>query len=159
MGCLLALAVAAHRKVDGMLLLNPPLKIRVRLKALANILNALSGKSYAGESPLDSYGLELDFNPLHYLGWPGRYIELFRESRAVRKLVENSRIDSDIVAVSGGDDELVSPESLTFFKHQLSCRQICLPRAGHYSYSTSDKNDICGLFDGLIARICTHIEY
>ena len=155
MGCLLALRVAAHRKVDGMLLLNAPLRIRVRLRVLTNIINALSGKSRNGESPLDSYGLELDFNPLHYLGWPRRYIELFRESRMTRKLVETTQIYSDIVAVSGGADELVSPESLTFFKHQPSCRQVCLPLAGHYSYSASDKNVICGLFSDLIVRIRT----
>ena len=153
MGCLLALSLAAHRKIEGMLLLNPPLRIRVRLKALTNILNALSGKSSNGESPLDSYGLELDFNPLHYLGWPRRYLELFRESRMTRKLVETTRIYSDIVAVSGGDDELVSPESLACFKHQPSCRQVSLPLAGHYSYSAADKNVICGLFSDLIVRI------
>lgn len=104
----------------------------------------------------DAYGVALDYNPLHYRGWPVRYIELFREARKTRKLLESTALDCLMVVVVGGDDELVSPDSRSFFLRQPACRIICLPEAGHYYYSESDKIVIAEAFADLIVRVRNH---
>lgn len=150
MGCLLALTQAARRKVDGLLLLNPPLRIRVRGKAFANVFKALLGTSHTEDSPLDAYGIDIDFNPLHYRGWPKRYLELFRESRIARELVETRSIPSAIIAVAGGADELVSPASLHSFANQPNCQRLLLPTATHYTYTPTDQSTITTHFTTLL---------
>lgn len=156
MGCLLALGQAERKRVDGLLLLNPPMRIRVRGRVLANVLKVglgLTGNDERAQSAIDAYGVEVDYNPLHYYGWPMRYVELFRESRRIRDMVEKTRLDSLITVVTGGDDELVSPDSGLCFSRQPFCRVVTLPDAGHYHYSSSDKDVISGLFTELIERV------
>lgn len=152
MGCLLALEQAERERVDGLLLLNPPLRIRIRWRALTNVVKiglGIGRNDVRVLSALDAYGVSIDYNPWHYRGWPMRYIELFRESRKIRHMVESHSLNCAMGVVVSGDDEMVAPESLLCFSRQPKCRVVCLPHSGHYYYSQSDKEVIAGIFTDL----------
>lgn len=125
MGCLLVLEQAAIGRLAGMLLLNPPLRIRIKARALKNMAKVglgFTGNDAMAHAALEAYGVSFDGNPFHYYGWPMRYFELFREARRVRKMVTRSRMDCLMAVAAGGSDELVSPK-----KSELFCASAGLP--------------------------------
>lgn len=156
MGCLLALEQALKGRVDGMLLLNPPLRIRPRLRALGNVLKVglgITGNDEMARAALDAYGVALDHNPIHYFGWPMRYMELFREAHIIRHLLEHSQIKATTGVVTAGGDELVSTKSMQSFAGQANCRVLYLPDSAHYYYPEADKEKIRQLFAEILTRV------
>ncbi len=156
MGCLLTLGLAAQGKIDGLLMLNPPLRIRPRMSAVTNALKVglgITRSDPVAMAALDAYGVAVDYNPLHYYGWPMRYYELFREARRTRKLVESRPIDCIMAAVTSLRDELVFPKSIASFAGQQSCRVECLSAATHYYFPEDDRQRIADVFTGVIAKV------
>lgn len=156
MGCLLVLEQAMKGRLAGMLLLNPPLRIRVKARALKNMAKVglgLTGNDPMARAALEAYGVSLDGNPLHYYGWPMRYLELFREARRIRHVVERSRPDCATAVVAGGSDELVSPKSLSCFAHLPACHTVLLPESTHYLYPEADKKKIRDILAGIIGCV------
>ncbi|MDE7407296.1 MAG: alpha/beta hydrolase [Muribaculaceae bacterium] len=93
MGCLLAINTAIRTHVDALLLLNPPMRIRPSWRMIKNAAKVMFGMTNGDPVAIaarEAYGIEIDYNPLHYYGWPMRYIELFMESARIRQLIQRT---------------------------------------------------------------------
>ncbi len=153
MGCLFVLDEALQGKLDGLLLLNAPLRVHVAARALVNVLKVGAGRGHGDpvtEAAREAYGISLDYNPLHYYGWPRRYAELFGEIRRVRRLIGERGSACPVELVFGGRDELVSPRAASPFEPYENCRVTVLPDAGHYYYPADDRSVIGRRFENLI---------
>lgn len=144
MGCLLLLEEAMQKRLSGLFLLNPPLRIRIKSRLFINSIKVALGMTYNDEVAMaakNAYGISLDPNLLHYYGWPKRYVELFTEIRRVRKLLMNG-IPCHVGVVLSCKDEMVSVSSEKSF---INCKDVIitmLPESHHYHYSESDRNTI-----------------
>ncbi|MDE5556053.1 MAG: alpha/beta fold hydrolase [Muribaculaceae bacterium] len=151
MGTLFALDQGARNRADALFLLNPPMRIRLTRRLFLNPIKVMLGIT---TDPItmaarDAYGISLDYNPLHYYGWPRRYFELFSEIKRVRKVIDNVRIKTRVFIA--GRDEMVSPSSVDYFKPLKNCRLWQLPDSGHYYYTPSDRELILRQFSSLMA--------
>ncbi len=149
MGCLLLLEKALKGKLAALFLLNPPLKIRIRVRLFRNSLKVALGLTENDEvtaAAKEAYGISLDPNPLHYYGWPKRYLELFAEIRRIRILLLSNRIPCPTVAILSCKDEMVSVSSANIIKNASDTNGILLQESHHYYYSESDKDIVRAAF-------------
>ncbi len=141
MGCLLLLEEALKGNLARLFLLNPPLKLRIRARLFVNSLKVAMGRTENDEVAIaakDAYGISLDTNPLHYYGWPKRYLELFAEIRRIRRLL-TAGIPCPITAILSRKDEMVSEKSAEIFENAKCANVILLPDSHHYHYSAADR--------------------
>ncbi|MCM1068139.1 MAG: alpha/beta hydrolase [Muribaculaceae bacterium] len=152
MGCLFALAHACCGEADGLFLLNPPLRVRVSPRFFLNSVRVAAGsgdaRALAGK---ENYGVSIDLNPLHYYGWPRRFLELFAEIRLTRSLLASHTLDVPAEVFLGSSDELVSVRSAEPFASQPCCRVHLLPHSGHYYYPAADS-------DAIRSEFCTFVQ-
>lgn len=141
MGCLLILDQAAKSRVDGLFLLNPPLCVKPKLSIISNALKVATGRIDSEQvvAAKDAYGISLDFNLLHYYGWPARYFELFKEIRRIKKHVLN-HVKCPIRVMLSSNDEMVSVSSGSFFNGMVNTKTIYLSNSTHYYYSPFDRD-------------------
>lgn len=145
MGCLLTLGQAVRPNVDAYLLLNPPLRIKVRSRLATNCLKVAFGitnNDQIAATAKEAYGISLDFNPLHYFGWPARYIELFKKMDKTRAMLMTTPLQSPAEVFLSAKDEMVSTRSADAFAGQRSCRVSILPHSCHYYYTEADRQQI-----------------
>ena len=145
MGCLLTLGQDVRPNVDAYLLLNPPLRIRVRSRLVNNCLKVALGRTQNDEmaqAAQTAYGISRDYNPLHYLGWPARYLELFKKIGETKSLLKQSPLHCPAEVFLSANDEMVSTRSANAFAGQASCRVNILSHSGHYFYAEADRQQI-----------------
>lgn len=158
MGTLFALDQGAHGKTDALFLLNPPMRIRLTQRLFLNPIKVMLGMT---TDPItmaarDAYGISLDYNPLHYYGWPRRYIELFSEIRRVRQFIGKVCVKTRVFVA--GRDEMVSPSSTDFFTPLKNCKLWHLPESGHYYYTLSERELIIREFSSLMTEVAAEKE-
>ncbi|MDO4336183.1 MAG: alpha/beta fold hydrolase, partial [Bacteroidales bacterium] len=164
MGCLLALEQTDKGKIDRLFLLNPPMRIHVRWQMIANAFKVMTRRHQTdpvATAARKAYGISLDPNPLHYYGWPARYLELFRYISKIRKLTPH--LPHPSYAFLAAHDEMVSPTSQKWFTPHPSLTSptphpiatpphpittLLLPTSTHYYYSPTDQT--------LLTRHLTH---
>ena len=154
MGCLLLLDEDVRRRLSGLFLLNPPLRIRLKVGLLTNALKVTLGLTEGDAVALaakDAYGISMDFNPLHYYGWPARYMELFAEIRRVRRSMPNE-FTCPVSVVLAEKDEMVSVSSKEILNDKENVNVLFLPESHHYYYSPKDRVAICATFTDLMKR-------
>lgn len=153
MGCLLLIDQAVKSRLSRLFMMNPPLCIRPRLSLLANIVKVATGhtESDVAAAARDAYGVSLDCNPLHYYGWPARYIELFSESRRARKHTL-SRITCPVTAILSAKDEMVAPSSARYFDSLSNAKVAILPDSTHYYFPQADLDSLAAEFKSFIAQ-------
>ena len=142
MGALLSIEAALHHKeVEKLFLLAVPLRI-----ALTPAMARNSWKVYRGSIALNDHaalaaqrccGVAQSKNPLPYLGWIPRFLELFSKIRTIRKLLPKLTIPS--LAVQSMKDELVSPRAIDDLRRNPYITLLPLPHSGHYYYPPEDK--------------------
>ena len=148
MGCLLLLENEVRSRVAGLYLLNPPLRIRLRIGLLTNAIKVASGLTEGDPVALaakDAYGVSMDFNPLHYYGWPARYMELFAEIRRIRRSIFRG-VSCPVRVVLAEKDEMVSVSSKEILQGNGDVNVVLLPESRHYYYSPKDMEAICEVF-------------
>lgn len=148
MGCLLLMEQTLKNKMSGLLLLNPPLRIRLGVSFFGNIIKVATGRIKGNpvlQAAKDAYGVSLDFNPFHYYGWPKRYAELFGAIRRVRDSIV-PQIQIPVKSILSERDEMVSISSKKYFDRLPTASTILLPNSTHYYYSDKDRETICGEF-------------
>lgn len=152
MGCLLLLEMAAKDMLSELFLLNPPMSFRLRLSLVGNALKVatghLKGDSVA-QAAKEAYGVSIDLNPLHYYGWPRRYVELFTEIAHVRKSVL-ANVRCPVTAFFSRDDEMVSPASAKIIARLPDVSTFILPKSTHYYYPLEDREIICREFNNTV---------
>ncbi|MDE6497746.1 MAG: alpha/beta fold hydrolase [Muribaculaceae bacterium] len=155
MGCLFALEQAAKGRVAALFLMNPPLRIRPTLGALRNAFDVAMGLSHSrpvASAARKAYGISLDFNPFHYYGWPGRYIELWREARRIREEVV-SEVKCPVKVILSGLDEVVSLSSADAFINLPNSAVKVLEESSHYYYPDCDRERIITQFADLLKEL------
>lgn len=155
MGCLLLLDEDVRRRLSGLFLLNPPLRIRLTTGLITNALKVtfgLTNGDAVAEAAKEAYGISLDFNPLHYYGWPARYIELFAEIRRIRHSLSRGVL-CPVSVVLAEKDEMVSVMSKEILRDKESISTMFLPESRHYYYSDEDKTKIHQAFLELLKVI------
>ncbi len=148
MGCLLLLEEAFKGNLAGLFLLNPPIKLQIRARLFVNSLKvalAMTEKDEVAKAAKEAYGITLDANPLHYYGWPNRYLELFAEIRRIRRLLADG-IPCPSTAILSCKDEMVSLTSAEIFENAKGVNVILLPDSHHYHYSEEDRRVISDAF-------------
>ena len=137
MGTLLALLTAADfPKVRGLFLLAVPLKIRVGMPAVLNSVKAIFDKhrdDAVAEAYAAAHSVILSKNPLSYLSWTPRYLELFRLARKTRETIATFSLPCRIF--QSEKDELVSSRSARFFPEKENFSVTTLAGGQHFIYS------------------------
>ena len=138
MGTLFAVQEAVRSPVEGLFLLNVPLHVHVRPRALRNAWLNYGGtpRDPWGQAAVAAYGVERDRNVLHYAGWPPRFFELFGEIRRTRPLVRQLAVPCR--AYFSERDELVSVRSAREFSDVPQAVVTMLPHSGHAYYEAHE---------------------
>jgi len=149
MGALLSIEAALHHKeVEKLFLLAVPLRIALTPAMVRN-----SWKVYRGTIAPDDHaalaaqrccGVAQTKNPLPYLGWIPRFLELFSKIRAVRKLLP--KLTTPSLAAQSMKDELVSPRAMDELRRNPHITLLPLPHSGHYYYPPADKEALYEAF-------------
>lgn len=142
MGALLSMEAALHHKeVEKLFLLAVPLRVSLTPAMVRN-----SWKVYRGSIASDDHaalaarqccGVAQTKNPLPYLGWIPRFLELFAKIRYLRRLLP--RLTTPSLAVQSMKDELVSPRAMDELRRNSHIALLPLPHSGHYYYPPEDK--------------------
>ncbi len=143
LGCLLAVEQAvSNPKIKKLFLLAVPLKLFLKPKMAINSFRIYFNKVDSQNEELmaakECYGICYDKNPLHYIGWIPRFLELFSKIRKTRKLIESVQIPC--VACQSSRDEMVSKRTKGILEKNPFISIIALKNSGHYYY---EKNDLC----------------
>lgn len=153
MGCLLIMDQAVKGGMSGLFLLNPPLRVSPGFSMLDNAVKVITGQldSPVVRAAKEAYGIEMDYNLLHYYGWPLRYWELFKEIRRIRRIVLRD-IPCRVQAMLSSKDEMVSLSSTEELSKIGEVSVITLPTSTHYYYSDRDRAVIIKEFKFFLTR-------
>ncbi len=152
MGTLFAVEQAVRGRVKALFLLNPPMCIRLTSRMIITSVKVMAGLTSdpVTSAARDAYGISIDYNILHYFGWPKRYLELFGEIRRVRKDI--NRIKCRTIVFIACRDEMVSPTSASFFRGLDSCEVVMLRDSGHYYYTDQERMKIIESFSAMVSE-------
>ena len=142
MGALLSIEAALHHKeVEKLFLLAVPLRIALTPAMVRNSWKVYGGtiapNDHAALAAQRCCGVAQTKNPLPYLGWIPRFLELFSKIRAVRKLL--AKLTTPSLAAQSMKDELVSPRAMDELRRNPHITLLPLPQSGHYYYPPADK--------------------
>ena len=153
MGALLSIEAALrHKEVKKLFLLAVPLRIALTPAMVGN-----SWKVYRGTIAPDDHaalaaqrccGVAQTKNPLPYLGWIPRFLELFSKISTVRKLLP--KLTTPSLAVQSTKDELVSPRAMDELRRNPHITLLPLPHSGHYYYPPADKEALHEAFTAFL---------
>ncbi len=154
MGCLLAIEQAVnHPKISGLFLLAVPLSLFLKPKMFRNSLKVYFDRIDPNDpeavAAKASYGIGQDRNPLRYLGWVPRYLELFAKIRQTRRLVGSVKIPC--VAYQSAKDEMVSKNAGKILEENPLISVAELHSSGHYYYEKEDFARLKGAFADFIS--------
>lgn len=141
MGSLLSIEQAVkNKKVAKLFLLAVPLKLFLKPKMLTNSLKVYFNKIHPNDrvalAAKNCYGIEQDKNPLNYIGWIPRFLELFAKIRYTRKIIHS--LETPCIAYQSNKDEMVSTNSIKYLKQNSCISVVELKKSGHYYYDEND---------------------
>ena len=140
LGTLLAIEQAVkNEKICKMFLMAVPLHVRLKPKVMTNSMKVYFDKirpdDYEAQATKNCYGIAQDRNPLHYLGWIPRFLELLAKIRQTRNTLE--RLDTPCVVYQSDRDEMVSRRSEKYLsKPNIAVKHLV--KSGHYCYDRDD---------------------
>lgn len=122
-----------HPNIRAMLLLDPPLTVRIKPVMAVQSLKAAFGKldeSDPWEGALGSFiSVTLTRRLWQYLGWVPRFRELLTLCRQTREKVRDIKVPCYVF--HSGQDELVSPSCVRYFQEHPSVTHAVLEHSGH----------------------------
>lgn len=151
MGTLLAMENAAlyPGRIEAMFLLAVPLRIKFGFTAAKNALHTAftspEKDSCIQSAARQCTSVALSRNPLDYLGWLPRYLELFALAKRVRGLMP--KLETGCAVYQSRGDELVSRRSL-----KLLPGAAMLDGSTHYYYSPADRLYLQNEFEKFIKK-------
>lgn len=155
MGTLFAIQEAAATPLTALFLMNVPLKIGIKpilLKTVWSIYtNNIDPNDKQTLAAKLTYGISNDLNPLHYIGWIPRYLELFKEAKNTRELAEKIKVPA--YAYFSKEDEMVSLKSAIYLKKNPRVIVNLLKTSCHYYYSREDLRLMQRDFLNLLKRL------
>ncbi len=141
MGTLLSIEESLKTsRISKLYLLSVPLKIWLKPRLFLTSLKIFFDKIDPGDrlavAAKRCYGIAPDKNPLHYLGWIPRYLELFSQIRQTRKIIGNVHVPT--FAFQSKKDEMVSLRSNKLLEKNPNISLTVLQNSGHYYYAKED---------------------
>ena len=159
MGTLLSFLAYAERpqNIVGIVAIASPLVVRVRRRAVRNLLRAGLGRQLSPDDPAASVAQASSVAQgpaLGYVAWLPRLADLFRLIARTRKVLKEVSVPTLVVHADG--DELVGAASLRIFRRKVPARYLDiarLPHSTHFTYDETDRLTLHRLFrDFLAAR-------
>jgi len=156
MGTLLSVYLARKypERVQGIFALGMPLHVHFTPAAMLGCMYTSFGSGKSNNPYLRSFreagSVKLSKNPLAYLRWIPRYLELFELCRETRAIMP--QLQTPCIAIQSGKDELVSFRSI---KCTGTAETIVLPDSRHFFYSERDRETIIRRFDRFVHNIDT----
>lgn len=152
MGTLFSIQESIRRpdKIVGLFLLQTPL--RPRLKLSSAIHAALMPFGIVVKAAEDMYrgtSVRMDIRVWRYLGWIPRFLELFRECAATRKLLGQICVPCRIY--QSAKDEMVSTRSCRDLAPHPRLQVTVLENSGHFAYKGADLERVMKDFSLLFA--------
>lgn len=141
LGTLLAIDQAIKNKqVCKLFLLAVPLSLSLKPKMVINSLKVYFDKVKPGDcealAAKKCYGIAEDKNPIHYIGWIPRFLELFAKIRRTRKII--NLLNAPCSVYQSKKDEMVSRRSTKYLINNTSIFVNELENSGHYYYEKED---------------------
>lgn len=146
MGTFFAMDIARRfpEKAKGLLLLCVPLVIGMTLRASVNSMKVIftspPDKSQMTAAARAAYSIEPDRRLWRYMGWIPRYLELFAEARAQRKLILS--LSTPCHVYQSARDELVSRRSKKYIASNPYIILANLPGSSHSFFTAEDMNTL-----------------
>lgn len=141
MGTLFAVEEAlVNPKIRKLFLLNVPLKVFVKPRAVKNSLKLVLGRiqpdDYEAQGMENACSIAVDRHLWKYIKWIPNYLALFTEIRSVRK--EIGHISVPCMVFQSRRDELVARKTIKFLKGNPRIIINEMDRSGHFHYEKSD---------------------
>lgn len=160
MGTLFALQQAYNKpdKIKSLFLLATPLKIGIKFKMFSNSMklyfNKIKPDDVQGLAYKAACGIKQNKKIWLYLGWIPRFLELFKEIKYTRTLVNN--ISVPCYVFQSKNDEMVSRKSVDFLKNNKNFKLKILKNSSHHYYAENDKNFLLDEFNFLQKQWITY---
>lgn len=154
MGTLFAITQAVKNPcIAKLFLLAVPLKLFLKPRVFVNAMrvyrNKISPDDAVAMATKNCCGVAIGKNPLSYLGWIPRFLELFRKIKATRKQLSN--LATPCLAFQSANDELVSRAASGILRKVPCVRVQELAKSGHYYYDKEDLALLQNTFEDFIA--------
>lgn len=150
MGCLLGILESIENKdsISSLFLLNVPLRAKVGFMTIKQCLKCAFGNPQKYDDMTrcfkDNCSIEISHNPFSYLGWPPRFLDLFKLMKMTRKMID--KIDIQCICFHSGKDELVQQRTLKYLKKNKSLEIHIQKNAGHYYLNEEDTKEVTTRF-------------
>lgn len=142
MGTLFAIneSVKHPDKIQKLFLLATPLKLFIKPQMMLNTMKVYFGlikdSDKKAQAAQRAYGIKDSKNIFKYIGWIPRYLELFKEIKAVRKSVLLISTPCDVY--QSAHDEMVSVKSTNILNKNNNIKVKVLAKSSHYYYDDDD---------------------
>lgn len=142
MGTLLGMEAALNEpeKVTGLLLLNVPMKVHVKMRAVSLVLKlqlGLANEDKGVELMGKDVGVKRTWKLWHYFGWIPRFLELFALIGRSRETVKEVDVPY-MCAILAAQDEVVSRKSAEYLRVNPRMELHEIPSSGHFGYEPED---------------------
>ncbi|MBQ9097274.1 MAG: alpha/beta fold hydrolase [Clostridia bacterium] len=130
-------AINYPNKVKGLMLMQTPLKIGVKASAVVNTVKTLfdyDDEITAVYKTMNS--INLSSHLWEYVDWVPRYVELFRESKRMRGVINN--LETKTVIFQSVKDELVSMKSVDYIPKKENIKLNVLENSAHFIYDENE---------------------
>ena len=154
MGTLFAIneSVKHPDKIQKLFLLATPLKLFIKPQMMLNTMKVYFGlikdSDKMAQAAQRAYGIKDSKNIFKYIGWIPRYLELFKEIKAVRKSVPLISTPCDVY--QSAHDEMVSVKSTNILNKNNNIRVNVLAKSSHYYYDDDDYKYLLNEFSDFI---------
>lgn len=139
MGTLFAIqeAVSRPEKLAHLFLLQVPLRPRLQLRtACYSVLLPFGIVPKKARDMLEDCSVVLDPRLWKYIGWIPRFLELFAECRATRRVLGELSVPCS--AYQSHHDQLVSRRTVRDLEKHPHIHTVILPDSGHFRYRGND---------------------
>lgn len=157
MGTLFAVreAVENSKRIKALFLLAAPLKLAIKPQMVKNSLKVLFDRIAPNDkyalAAKHAYGIENDKRLWLYFGWIPRYMELFSEIKATRKIIP--QLNTRTYLYQSRNDEMVALSSLKYLQSSDAVTVNILKNSSHYYYEENDYNYLLKEFKKLLECI------
>lgn len=156
MGALFALQQAYNKpdKIKSLFLLATPLKIGIKFKMFSNSMklyfNKIRPDDVEGLAYKAACGIKQDKKIWLYLGWIPRFLELFKEIKYTRTLVND--ISVPCFVFQSKNDEMVSQKSINYIKINPLIKYDLLQKSSHHYYFENDYDILLKKFNSIFTK-------
>lgn len=156
MGTLFGMELSFHyeNKIKFLFLLQSPMKMCLKSSIVKHSYQIVYDKvDYNNKicvATKEAFSITPDTKLYKYIFWLPRYIELFKKSYDVKKMIENLTIPC--VIFQSQYDELVPISSCKIIQKNLQIKLNVLENSGHFYYSDNDLKIILNEFEKIKER-------